>query len=618
MRKLLVVAILVVINFLYLLSIKADQIEPRRIVNGTVCTEDEYQGVLALSLSQGAMCTATLIDPEVLLTAGHCVSDSYETFSIEVYYGVDVYNTGYQIATAQDIIKHPQWSGQLGPGSIDLALIHIDKQITEFEYYTLRSTNEQVGETGLIVGYGLTGGYNNDAAIKRKGEANIQGVGSEYYGGDAMLEIGNPTNICMGDSGGPFFTFENGKPVVSGVASHITDESCNSYGGGYETQVFYYREWINSVVNQWTGHDLLTGEVIEPECTINSECEDGFQCIEEECVFVPLNYSCTELFSCTSGCFRNYYECIDNVSVQSKILYNSFNQCSKNNCSNVEDLEQCIQDKCYDEYEQCYADNDCTKIVGCQNSFKPCYNNCKMNGTESSNSEYSNMQSCFKSQCDFLYSTEISFKECIYDECSTEMSTCLNIPSPGHLNCDQILFCISGCNIRDDNCYEGCFNQGTTEGRMKIDILNNCSQESCVQDLPENDYLSCLEENCTEQLVFCKGNLNIGNHSNNTNNINNQNNSYQNHNNPNNNNQQNTTSNNFQSNTGSNSSDSIGANNTNHNYDPDSVIPTSGPNQGCQCSTVDDVTSRWSSPRLAFILLTSLFCLIYFYLRKQN
>jgi len=287
-----------------------------RIVNGQETTKEEwaesFSGVVMLLMEtpEGiGSCTATIIDPQVLLTAHHCVGtdngsggyDYLEPSAISVKSGVWCGYTSGTLALAEKIVVNE---------NADIALIYLNKKIGGHIVYPVRDyPAETVGEKGVGVGYGVTGAEKQDSGYQRWGESTVLGI----WDNDAIIELGNPSGFCYGDSGGPFFTTQNGKNVVSGVTSFGGGYDCSADEGSYSVQVVQYRDWIEETMEAFTGHDLDNicgdGDIDEGEI-----CEAGY---EKDCsefgsyipeIFAKCNADCDgyDLSLCEDQICGNY------------------------------------------------------------------------------------------------------------------------------------------------------------------------------------------------------------------------------------------------------------------------------------------------------------------------
>lgn len=227
-----------------------------KIVNGEETTmekwEESFSGVVGLliTLSEGiSLCTGTIIDPQVILTARHCVLEGNDVNfridpdNIDVISGLWIEYASIPKASGKKIVIHQE---------ADIALMLLDKKISGLQVYPVRDNpSETVGEKGVAVGYGVTGTEKEDSGTQRWGETTVLSI----WDSESIVEVGNSTGLCFGDSGGPFFTKQNGKDVVSGVSSFVAGE-CSSVSGSYSVQVVKYRNWIEEQMENLTGHGL--------------------------------------------------------------------------------------------------------------------------------------------------------------------------------------------------------------------------------------------------------------------------------------------------------------------------------------------------------------------------
>jgi len=229
------------------------------ITGGTPTNWEIWKGVVAVYTSSGyygALCTGTLIDPRVVLTAGHCVyypADGINSINnpgnVQILGGANLDSGAYLLSDVTEIVKHPEWNGTLD-GGVDLALIHLSTAVTYVDCYGVRQgAFPSVGEDGVIVGYG-NNTTNNGSGIHRWGNTTLLDVYSN------LIELGNPTGTCQGDSGGPLFTDVGGEWMVTGVTSFGDSYTCDPMGGSWSVTAQTYRNWIEQWVIEWTGNGL--------------------------------------------------------------------------------------------------------------------------------------------------------------------------------------------------------------------------------------------------------------------------------------------------------------------------------------------------------------------------
>ncbi len=224
--------------------------EEQAIVNGTATTDYPTTGILLTGSNPASLiCTGTLIGCDVFLTAAHCVcygrgsqcQDPAPDEALRVY----LQNVGF--ASVQRRHVHPDF---VFPDS-DIAVLELTRATTGVVPTHLPSASVAIGSTATIVGYGRSGGGQEDYGIKQAGDvvtttcpriADGPGHVCWNYQGDPG------SNTCNGDSGGPLFVSEAGALVVGGTTSGGTRADCLDGDHSYDNDVFTFRDYIESAV----------------------------------------------------------------------------------------------------------------------------------------------------------------------------------------------------------------------------------------------------------------------------------------------------------------------------------------------------------------------------------
>jgi hypothetical protein len=239
-----------------------------RVVGGVEVNSSEYPGVVGIQTLFVAeddqwyinTCTGTVLSPTRVLTAAHCSVALGGFTHTEVIAGrnnLETQDAGFvaRVAAAwthQGYNLEDQLDDPTLPPVDDVTVLTLkDALPAVYTPVTLAAQGaaDPAGDTAAkIVGYGVTGGDEDDSGILRAGDVKIATdatCGSAaQWGSDfdpiRMMCAGSPPAVdtCSGDSGGPIFT----GPADSRVQVGITDwgsRDCRSKLGVYEALNHY-------------------------------------------------------------------------------------------------------------------------------------------------------------------------------------------------------------------------------------------------------------------------------------------------------------------------------------------------------------------------------------------
>jgi hypothetical protein len=208
--------------------------------------------VLSLSANQ-ELCTGSLIAPNLVLTAAHCIFDRstmQDNFAQSVSIGSRL-GGGMQIEVAKSI-AHPEYKkpkGEADYENYDIALLVLRNPVIGIDPLPISALRAQafIGKELLAVGFGLNNeARQSGAGIKRSVSLTVS---REIEGRFVAEKNGNDIqDTCSGDSGGPGFVNINGTWTILGTVKRGEIEGC--IGLTYYVQVAGHLTWINRIVQE--------------------------------------------------------------------------------------------------------------------------------------------------------------------------------------------------------------------------------------------------------------------------------------------------------------------------------------------------------------------------------
>lgn len=229
-----------------------------RIIGGEDATETyAFMASMQTRDASDHNCGASLISPEWILTAAHCVEgDDPADWQFRI--GTNTYNDGGEVVYPAEFITHPDYAADIA--GADVALVRLESPAESTPIRIGSATPADESEIRLL-GWGL------QCPTRGCGEAPVDlqqldttvlpdadceqaaaDTGGTY---DAARELCENTNegttaACYGDSGGPALAKEGEEYVLVGDTSRGFYASCLE-GPGVYNDVTAHVDWINEV-----------------------------------------------------------------------------------------------------------------------------------------------------------------------------------------------------------------------------------------------------------------------------------------------------------------------------------------------------------------------------------
>ena len=191
------------------------------IVAGTV--DDADDAVVALverpvcSTAFTVTCSGTLLAPQVVLTAAHCVAPGSTP---EVHIGSPV-GSGQFIAV-QSAIRDPAYDDTMHSHDLAILQLYEPASARPIALPTATLDASYIGATARVVGFGVDAAGAIADGQRRQGMMQIASVDANTFTAMPM-----PSNTCGGDSGGPVFVTAGGGEQLLGVTV-AGDATCST------------------------------------------------------------------------------------------------------------------------------------------------------------------------------------------------------------------------------------------------------------------------------------------------------------------------------------------------------------------------------------------------------
>jgi secreted trypsin-like serine protease len=232
-----------------------------RIVGGEPAEPNEFPHQVGVFIDGSGFCGGSLISPNWVLTAGHCVQGarSWEVRAGAHY--IQGINADHEESKTTTVAKlHENYIAAVIRN--DIALLYF---ADPFDFETTgnvgavkladQESDAQPGDTVTASGWGRPS--DSDPGISnvlRKVDVEVitNALCAQTYG-SAIVTAGNictdatgGQGTCNGDSGGPLTTLEGDEYVTYGITSFGSSAGCESGAPAAFSRVAFFRDWIRT------------------------------------------------------------------------------------------------------------------------------------------------------------------------------------------------------------------------------------------------------------------------------------------------------------------------------------------------------------------------------------
>ncbi|HOX47464.1 MAG TPA: trypsin-like serine protease [Myxococcota bacterium] len=284
----------------------------RPIFYGTTDNVASHTAVVAITNGSGTgyYCSGTLIAPDVVLTAAHCLQGETAA-GTDIFFGANAYQpAGGQYRSVSDLEPHPQYDGWLN----DIALIRMSSAAPA-GIAPILALPEALGLTSAdnntttvdFSGFGLTENDTDGVKLHVDGTIALVCAGPAdctYSGNDvvamsfAYSQAGSIGGPCSGDSGGPAFVVRDGVEYVAGVTSY-GDQQCTDYG--VSTTVSAFEAFIADYLDEENCTNGVDDDGDGAVDCDDSGCASHWTCVPNACNAAVTVGCGSSLSSTTSG-----------------------------------------------------------------------------------------------------------------------------------------------------------------------------------------------------------------------------------------------------------------------------------------------------------------------------